>query len=38
SVALELGIDGGPAYVKPEDFDGKVFGVVGAEFAFIVGF
>jgi hypothetical protein len=38
SVALELGVDGGPVYAKAEGFDGHVRGVVGGAFAFTVGF
>jgi hypothetical protein len=38
SVALEVAADGGPAYFKAEEIDGKTFGVIGANFAFIVAF
>jgi hypothetical protein len=38
SIALDFGVDGGPVYVKPEGLDGKVVGVVGGQFAFLVGF
>jgi hypothetical protein len=38
SIGVEVAADGGPAYFKAEGNDGKTFGVIGANFAFIVGF
>lgn len=38
SLGLELLVDGGPAYVIPEDTDGRLHFLVGASAAFVVGF
>lgn len=38
SLGLELLVDGGPAYVIPEDTDGRLHVLVGASLAFVVGF
>ncbi len=38
SIGLELAADGGPAFVKPDGFDGKLVGVVGFAVALVVGF
>jgi hypothetical protein len=38
SIGLELAADGGPAFVKPDSFDGKLVGVVGFAVALVIGF
>jgi hypothetical protein len=38
SVGLEFLVDGGPVYVKVDDFDGKVGGLIGGSFALVIGF
>ena len=38
AIGLELAADGGPAFVKPDSFDGKLVGVVGFAVALVIGF
>ena len=38
AIGLEITADGGPAFVKPDSFDGKVVGLIGASVALVIGF
>ena len=38
AIGLEIAADGGPAFVKPDSFDGKVVGLIGASVALVIGF